>query len=122
MIQKMNFLGLVVDDLEATTRYYTEKLGLPVDEQESIPGMYTQFKLGGDAILGLVTGFEQEGIDQSFDAALAVDDIDATYTHWREAGVETLSEPRDMPFGRTFLFRTPGGHVLRAYAPPASDD
>jgi predicted enzyme related to lactoylglutathione lyase len=117
MIQKMSFLGLVVKDVPASTAFY-QKLGLPVNESASIPNFYTQFDLGGDAVFGLINGFEQEGIDQSFDAALFIPDIDATYQEWQSAGVEMLSEPRDMPFGRTFLFRTPDGHTLRAYSPP----
>ena len=120
MIQQMNFLGLVVKDVEAATKFYTEKLGLTVNQAESIPNVYTQFNLKGDTIVGLLTGFEQPGVAQTFDTALMVDDVDATYTRWQEAGVELLGEPRDMPFGRTFLFRTPDGHVLRAYAPLAN--
>ena len=123
MINQMNFLGLVVKDVKASTQYYTEKLGLKVNKKESIPDFYTQFELngnGGGAIFALVGGFEQEGIEQSFDTALAVSDVDATYAQLEKAGVDTLSEPRDMPFGRTFLFRTPDGHVLRIFSPPSN--
>lgn len=118
MVQNMTFLGLVVKDVPASTAYY-QKLGLSVNEAQSIPDAYTQFDLDGGAIFGLINGFEQEGISQPFDAALLIPDIDATYEQWQAAGVELLSEPRDMPFGRTFLFRTPDGHILRAYRPPA---
>lgn len=120
MIEQMNFLGLVVKDVAAATEFYAQKLGLKVNEEQSIPDFYTQFDLNGSAILGLVNGFEQEGIAQPFDAAVLVSDIDGAYARWKANGVEMLSEPRDMPFGRTFLFRTPDGHVLRAYAPPAA--
>ncbi|MCI0575658.1 MAG: VOC family protein [Chloroflexi bacterium] len=119
MVQNMTFLGLVVKDVAAATAFYQQQLGLPVNEAESIPNVYTQFDLNGGAIFGLISGFEQEGIGQSFDAALLIPDIDATYEQWKTAGVELLSEPTDMPFGRTFLFRTPDGHVLRAFRPPS---
>jgi hypothetical protein len=33
-----------------------------------------------------------------------------------------IDEPIDQPFGRTFLFRTPDGHFLRAYQPPGTND
>ena len=121
MIQQMNFLGLVVKDLETATRFYKETLGLSVNKEQSIPNLYTQLYLEGETILGLITGFEQEGIDQAFDAALRVTDIDTLYAQYQEKGVELLGEPRDMPFGRTFLFRTPDGHVLRAYTPPSEN-
>jgi predicted enzyme related to lactoylglutathione lyase len=117
MIQNMSFLGLVVKDINGATAFYKDILGLVVNEKESIPDYYTQFETEGGAVFALVTGFEKEGISQSFDSALTIQDIDGTYAQWKEAGVEMIDEPRDMPFGRTFLFRTPEGHVLRAFAP-----
>lgn len=121
MFQQMNFLGLVVKDVNQATAFYTEKLGFAVDKEESIPNVYTQFALNGGAIMGLLAGFEQEGLSQSFDAALLVTDVDATYHRLQAAGVETVGEPHDMPFGRTFLFRTPDGHVLRVYSRPSAN-
>jgi predicted enzyme related to lactoylglutathione lyase len=121
MFQEMNFLGLVVKDVNEATKFYTEKLGFAVDGEQSIPNVYTQFVLNGGAIMGLLGGFEQEGVSQSFDTGLLVTDVDATYGQLQAAGVETLSEPHDMPFGRTFLFRTPDGHVLRVYSPPSAN-
>jgi predicted enzyme related to lactoylglutathione lyase len=121
MIQQMNFLGLVVKDLEASTKFYRDTLGLQINEEQSVPNFYTQFKLDGDTTVGLLTGFEQEGIQQAFDSALLVDDVDGLYAQYQEKGVELLNEPRDMPFGRTFLFRTPDGHVLRAFAKPSQN-
>lgn len=118
MIQQLPFLGLVVEDINAATKFYQNSLGLEVDNKESIPDFYTQFVLNGGATFGLITGFEHEGISQNFDAALFVDDVDASYANWQKAGVKMVSEPTDMPFGRTFLFQTPDGHVLRAMTPP----
>src|SRR5262245_51682151 len=118
MIQQMTFLGIVVKDVAAATEFYTQKLGLKVNEKESIPNLYTQFVTDGGAIFSLLGGFEQEGINQTFDTALLVPDVDAVYAQWQAAGVEMLGEPHDMPFGRTFLFRTPDGHVLRLFSRP----
>ena len=120
MIDQMSWLGLVVKDIEAATVFYRDKLGLAVDEAESIPGVYTQFKLnGGGAILALVSrDFEEEVVNQSFDTALMTPDADATYRQFQAAGVELMDEPHDMPFGRTFLFHTPDGHVLRVLQSP----
>ncbi len=121
MIQAMNFLGLVVKDLDAATEFYTDKLGLEVNTKESIPEQYTQFETNGGAVFALLTGFEKEGIDQPFDAALVVPDIDAVYEKWVANGVEVLGEPHDMPFGRTAFARTPDGHVLRIFTPASSN-
>lgn len=120
MITKADYLGIVVDDLEAATRFYRDSLGLVVDEAESIPGYYTQFKLnGGGAILSLQANTEIPG-GAPYEPAVLVDDVDGTYAKWQANGVEMLDTPNDKPFGRTFLFRTPQGHVLRAFKPHAS--
>lgn len=120
MIQQMAWLGLAVKDIDAATQYYTEKLGLTVDEKESVPHFYTQFSLnGGGAVLALVSREDaKQGFDQSFDTALIVADADAAYAQLKANGVELLGEPVDAPFGRTFLFRTPDGHILRVLKPP----
>ena len=123
MINQMSFLGLVVKDVAAATEFYTNMLGFTVNTKESIPNVYTQFDLNGNdgAIFALLGGFEQDDVEQDFDTALAVDDVDATYAKYKEAGVEILGEPRDMPFGRTFLLHTPDGHVLRIFKPTSTN-
>ncbi len=121
MIQQMSFLGLVVQDVNEATTFYRDVLGFGVNEQESVPNEYTQFETNGGAVFAVLRGFEQEGIEQSFDTGLVVEDIDAAYRTWKEAGVEVLGEPRDMPFGRTFLFKTPDGQVLRVLKPPSAN-
>lgn len=120
MIQQMAWLGLVVEDIDAATQYYTEKLGLTVDEKESMPHVYTQFSLNdGGAVLALVNRDDvKQEFDQSFDTALIVPDADTAYAQFKANGVELLGEPVDAPFGRTFLFRTPDGHILRVLKPP----
>ena len=121
MIEAMNFLGLVVKDLDAATAFYRDKLGLKINEAESVPNQFTQFETDGGAVLALLTGFEKEGIEQSFDAALSVSDVDAVYAKWQEAGVEFVGVPHNMPFGRTVFVRTPDGHVLRVYTPASAN-
>ncbi|MEZ4862463.1 MAG: VOC family protein [Caldilineaceae bacterium] len=111
-----NYLGVVVQDLAAASAFYRDTLGFAVDEGESIPGFYTQFKLNGESILALQA--EAEVPDgQIFAPALQVEAIDQLYATWQARGVDVLEEPHDKPFGRTFLFRTPAGHVFRAYQP-----
>jgi predicted enzyme related to lactoylglutathione lyase len=120
MINQVNYLGVVVQDLAAATAFYRGTLGLPVDEPGSVSGQFTLFKLDGGAMLGLQAWTEIPG-GQPFEPAFLVDDIDATYAAWRASDVEMIDEPNDQPFGRTFLFRTPDGHVLRAYQPPGTN-
>ena len=116
MIKQANYLGVVVSDLEASTAFYRDMLGLAVNEAESIPGQYVQFDLNGGAIMSLQAATEIPG-GAPFEPALVVDNADATHAEWQAKGVDLLEAPNDKPFGRTFLFRTPEGQVLRAYQP-----
>lgn len=118
MDYKNNFLGLICDDVPASTRYYTEVLGFELNEAASIPGYYSQFVTHEGAMFALVGGFgvEQE-INQTFDTALEVDNVETVYLDWKEKGVELVSDIVEMPFGRTFLARTPDNHILRVLQP-----
>lgn len=113
-ITKANYLGIIVNDIAAATAFYRDTLGLVIDEAESVPGFFTQFKLAGDTTLALQAVSEAPD-GQGFQPGLLVENIDALYAEWQAKGVALLGEPTDRPFGRTFLFRTPEGHVLRAY-------
>ena len=115
MKMQADYLGIVVKDIAAATAFYRDQLGWSVNEAESIPGAFTQFALAGDATVALQVQSEVPA-GQRFAPAIKVEDIDVTYATWQAQGVEMLDEPTDRPFGRTFLFRTPEGHVWRAYA------
>lgn len=120
MTASLSLLGLICDDIPESTRYYTEVLGFKVNEAESIPGFYTQFETQGGAMFALLGGFgDAPELKQRFDASLGVKNIDATFADWKEKGVEIVTEIQEMPFGRTFLARTPDDHVLRVWQPPA---
>ncbi len=115
-----NFLGLICDDVPASTRYYTDVLGFEVNEAASIPGYYSEFVTKEGAMFALVAGFGiEEELEQKFDTALEVEDVDAVFAEWKEKGVEMVTEVMEMPFGRTFLSRTPDNHILRVLQVPA---
>ena len=116
MIQKADYIGIVVNDLEASTAFYRDTLEIKVNEAESIPGVYTQFDLQGGAILALQAGTDIPTAPQ-FEPSISVDDVDGAYALWKSRGAEMLDEPVDMPFGRAFMLKTPEGHVLRVVKP-----
>jgi len=117
-VRAVKFVGLVVKDVAKATEFYTGKLGLKAIEEQSQPGVFTPFALDGGAMFGVFNAIEVPAITQAYEVAFEVDDVDAAYRKWKAAGVEIVSEPHDMPFGRTFHIRTPDGHILRAYKPP----
>ena len=117
-----NFLGLICADVPASTRYYTEMLGFELNEEASIPGYYSQFVTKDGAMFALVGGFgtePEQTFNQNFDTALEVEDVDAIFAEWRDKGVEMVTDVIEMPFGRTFLARTPDDHILRVLQPRA---
>ncbi len=114
MKASLNFFGFVVDDVAETTRYYTDVLGLTVNAEASIPNYYSQFVTQDGAIFAVFAAFgDGPDIAQRFDAALEVEDVDATFADWKAKGVDIVTDVQDLPFGRTFLARTPNNHILR---------
>jgi predicted enzyme related to lactoylglutathione lyase len=117
VIENLTFFALRVPQMEESLTFYTDVLGLEIDEQETVPGYYTQFKLKSVAGLALIHGLDQEaGFEKDYDIALRVSDADDFYRLLTEKGVDVGDAPRDIPWGRTFLFRSPDGHVLRAFS------
>ena len=115
-----NFLGLICDDIAASTRYYTDVLGFELNEEASptAPGYYSQFLMKDGAVFALVDGFGVgQELEQNFDTVFEVEDVDAVFAEWKEKEVEMVTDVIDMPFGRTFLARTPDGHILRVMRP-----
>ncbi len=49
---------------------------------------------------------------------LLVDDVDRVWRDWKAKGVNLLTEPQDLPFGRNFDARDPEGHYLSVFKPP----
>ena len=49
---------------------------------------------------------------------LIVDDVDRVWRDWKSKGVNLLTEPQDLPFGRNFDARDPEGHALVVFKPP----
>lgn len=116
-----NFLGLICDDIPASTQYYIDVLGFELNEAASIPGYYSQFATKDGAMFALVAGFGvEQKLEQNFDTALEVEDVDTIFSEWQDKGVEMVTSVIEMPFGRTFLARTPDNHILRVLQGPAS--
>ena len=103
MIERLTFFALVVQDMQKAVDFYTDTLGLKINEQETVPGYYTQFDLESVAGLALIHGLDQDGASEPYEVALKVADADEFHRELLEAGVEIVSEPRDIPWGRTIV-------------------
>lgn len=116
----MGFVILYVRDMEKLKAFYTQVLGMPVVDAVSGPNFVTLRTTGGSllalqdkAASQLPPRLEEQpgSVELSFEA----DDVDATWTRWKENGVEMVTEPMDLPFGRYFLAKDPEGHYLSVY-------
>jgi catechol 2,3-dioxygenase-like lactoylglutathione lyase family enzyme len=114
---------LGVRDLEASTRFYTETLGLKVTLQSP------QIVLldAGSITLGLSPGHARlapqnpaQQINGATEVAFAVHDIRAGYAALKQRGVIFMNAPQQVT-EKEFAahFRDPDGHMLSIFGPEA---
>ncbi len=116
----LKFIILYIRDMEKAKQFYSETLGLSVVEAISGPNFVT-LRTEDGANIGLQARSAsrlppmQEKDPGDVELSFAVEDVDATWKRWKEQGVEMVTEPMDLPFGRYFMARDPEGHYLSAY-------
>ena len=122
---------LFVPDVEASVRFYTEKLGFDLIrmEREAVSGREraTFAVVGvGNAVMMLaderfyVRGGEGLATPRGvgIDTRIVVDDVDAMYRRAMDNGVTIVHDIGDRPYGlRDFIIRDPDGFRLRFAAP-----
>jgi len=114
---KLGTVVLYVRDLQGAKRFYSETLGLPVDERQSGP-TFVGLRTAGSMLALQDAATLPPGLDGrpgASEVGLEVDDVDGVWRDWQEKGVRTLTPPRDLPFGRTFQAVDPEGHLLNVY-------
>jgi catechol 2,3-dioxygenase-like lactoylglutathione lyase family enzyme len=112
-----DFVALQVRDLEASTRFYTERLGLNpapagppgavVFTTEPIPFAIREPAVDLDATSRLGWGVA---------LWLKADDVDKLHDDLAAHGVPIATAPFDGPFGRTFAFADPDGYVVTLHS------
>ena len=110
---------LHVQNIEQERRFYHETLDFPVDEAQSDP-QFVMLKTNGPAMLALedVSTLPDKATPAGgVEIGLIVDDVDRVWQEWQAKGVNLLTRPQDMPFGRTFDARDPEGHYLNVFKP-----
>ncbi len=116
----LGFVILYVQDMDKVKAFYTDLLGLTVVEAVSGPNFVT-LRADGGSFLALQNKAAalfppgQEKQAGSMELSFEADDVDGTWKRWKEKGVELVSEPMDLPFGRYFLAKDPEGHYLSVY-------
>jgi predicted enzyme related to lactoylglutathione lyase len=112
-----SFISLQVHDLEASARFYEDRLGLtrapfspphavvfdtspiPFAVRDPLPDLDATDKLGWGVALWL-----------------QAEDPDKIHADLVEHGARIVTEPFDGPFGRTFAFADPDGYVVTLHS------
>jgi predicted enzyme related to lactoylglutathione lyase len=123
-VERADFVSVPVTDLERSTRFYGEALGL-----RSAPGhaAWPEFELGNVSLYLIDptnVGREFEG-PHSASIALRVPDVEDARARLQREGVEFEAEIFDTGVCRMAFFRDPDGNALmlhRRYAPPPGKD
>src|SRR5450432_3148532 len=119
---------LGVQDLEASTRFYTETLGL----KATLQSPFIVLLDAGAVILGLSPGLarmaaqpagqkiEDQKINGATEVSFAVDNIRSAHADLQNLGVTFLNDPRQVT-DKEFAahFRDPDGHLLSIFGPEA---
>jgi predicted enzyme related to lactoylglutathione lyase len=132
MLKQLNNVQVWVNDQDEALAFYTEKLGLELRDDITVPemGNFRWLSVGvpGQDIaitLMAVPGppvFDEETRQQiialmSKGAAsglfFATDDCRASYEEMKDRGVEFQQEPTEQPYGIDAGFRDPSGNQMR---------
>lgn len=119
-----DFIALQVHDLERSTRFYVEQLGL-TPARRSPPGavVFDTAPIPFALREPLVDLAATDRLGWGVSLWVACDDADALHAALTEAGVPIVTPPANGPFGRFFSLRDPDGYTVTAHTaavvPPA---
>jgi predicted enzyme related to lactoylglutathione lyase len=108
-----DFIALQVRDLEASKRFYTERLGLsPAHRNPPGAVVFDTTPIPFAIRTPLVDLSASERLGWGVSIWLACDDANAFHERLAAAGVAVLAPPQDGPFGRFFSFQDPDGYTV----------
>jgi len=115
-----DFLSLQVRDFSTSRAFYTELLGLAVDERFDTP----DFVLFDTTTIPFALSQAKVNLDETPQPGLGItlwidcDHVDELHTRMQAAGATIITPPFDGPFGRTFIFADPDGYRITANQNP----
>ena len=110
---QLNFVILHVRDIAAARDFYKETFDLSL---EGASADFVQFTLHGGATFALQRD-EHPAATATIELWWQSPDVDAHYEALKRRDVEIVSEPQDMPFGRTLSIKDPEGNVVNLWRP-----
>ena len=133
MLKSLTNVNVWVHDQEEALAFYTDKLGMEVREDVTVPemGNFRWLTVGvpgqGDVALTLMTVpgppvFDEQTRSKLLDLVARgaagglffnTDDCQSTYEELKGRGVEFTQEPTEQPYGVDAGFRDPSGNQMR---------
>ena len=133
MLKSLTTVNVWVHDQDEALAFYTEKLGLELRDDVTLPemGNFRWLTVGVPGqkdvaiVLMAVPGppvFDEETSSKLKELVakgaagglfFTTDDIDGTYGELKDKGVEFSQEPSAQPYGRDAGFRDPSGNQMR---------
>jgi predicted enzyme related to lactoylglutathione lyase len=116
----MGIVILYVNDVAKAKKFYSEVIGLPVDEAQS-DAKFVILHPSEGPLLALedisISPVGKASAGRSAEIGFVVDNADAVWKQWKDRGVEMVTEIENKPFGRTFTAKDPDGYFLTPYQP-----
>ncbi len=114
-ISGIDFITLLVTDLERSFRFYSEQIGL-TESSEKRPNAHAfAAKPCGLAIRQSAEKRSLENPGQGIIIWLRTSDAARLYGEMKGKGVPIIEELRKSPFGMTFSVKDPDGYVLTVH-------
>jgi predicted enzyme related to lactoylglutathione lyase len=121
----LSFVDLATTDVDGAKAFYTALFGWEPEDGDAGGGaVYTMFRLGGDAVTGLMAlpvDLHSAGVPPSWTSYVTVTDADATAEQVTALGGTVANPPFDvMDAGRMAVLADPQGAVFAVWQPRAA--
>jgi predicted enzyme related to lactoylglutathione lyase len=115
-----DFISLQVRNLSTSRTFYTELLGLKVDERFDTPDVVVFDTNSIPFALSAAKVNLNEAPQPGWGTTLWIDcdQVDELHAKLQAAGTTIITPPYDSPFGRAFVFADPDGYHITANKNP----
>lgn len=119
-MRKLDFISLQVRDLEASTEFYTQKLGFKRSEMKNPEATIFQFSKGETsfAIRKPLGNIDDKELGNGLSIWFVVDEkIEILKDRFQQNGVSTLGDIMQTPFGQAVQVKDPDGYIITFLEP-----
>ena len=120
---RLTFVALNVSDLQGSTDFYREILGVPITPSHHDAELDDPWYGGDHAALSWTDGAflhfalypsrePERPVSRSAQIGFHVDNIETTHHNLENAGTVILTAPRNEPWGRTARYLDPDGNIV----------